>query len=271
MNEKKRIITPYEFNKRIGFVRPLEKIQKAKDPTFREARFYGAVGENEKSYHIEARDVPDAWFQAVDLVYQHGNIQPVTGGSFETVHNRKQIFNISGIIHFPAIRPLEPDIPSGLISILPPPVAKGYLDQYIFKLRYADSKEENEDYTYSQFIEPLYEKVIDRLISDGFGTNQMYIPVGDTASFDLRDPPCLRGIDIKVVNQKLHFTVYFRSWDLWNGFPANLGGLQMLKEMMVGDLQNKGMTIHDGKLMFSSSGLHLYDYAWPLAKMRLGK
>ena len=248
-----------------------ELLKTGEDPTLEESRIYGAVGHDEDIYQVKATDIGDAWFQCVDLVYAHGNIQPITAGSYAETGKRKQIFRINGIINYPGTKPLEPQIPAGFG--LPNPVEPGYLDSYLQKLRIAASKEPNEDYVYAEWIEPCYEKILERFPKDGAGTNQMYmdIKVGDEKSINLKDPPCLRGIDIKVVNGRLHFAVEFRSWDLWNGFPANLGGLQLLKEMMVEDLNDRGMQLEDGKLMFSSSGLHLYEYAWDLAKTRLNK
>jgi thymidylate synthase len=79
----------------------------------------------------------------------------------------------------------------------------------------------------------------------------------------LADPPCLRHIDTRIRDGKLHFMVYFRSWDLYGGFPANLGGIQMLKEYMAAEIG-----VEDGEIIASSKGLHLYDYAWDLAKIR---
>jgi len=98
---------------------------------------------------------------------------------------------------------------------------------------------------------------------DGFGTNQAYMTVGEPESLFLKDPPCLRGIDTRVRDNKLHFVVYFRSWDLWNGFPANLGAIQLLKEYMASSIG-----VEDGEIIAASKGLHLYDYVWELAKLR---
>jgi thymidylate synthase len=64
---------------------------------------------------------------------------------------------------------------------------------------------------------------------------------------------------------KLHFFVYFRSWDLWGGFPANLGALQMLKEDMA-----KRIGVEPGETIAYSKGLHLYKYIWELAQLRTG-
>ena len=75
------------------------------------------------------------------------------------------------------------------------------------------------------------------------------------------DPPCLRMIDTRVREGKLNFIVYFRSWDLWAGFPSNLAAIQLLKEYMAGEIGVK-----DGELVAMSKGLHLYEYAWELAK-----
>jgi len=77
---------------------------------------------------------------------------------------------------------------------------------------------------------------------------------------------CLRSIDTRISEGKLHFQVYFRSWDLWNGFPANLGAIQLLKEYMAGQIG-----VEDGEIIVSSKGLHLYDYIWELAKLRANK
>jgi thymidylate synthase len=73
----------------------------------------------------------------------------------------------------------------------------------------------------------------------------------------------LRSIDTRIQNDTLHFFVYFRSWDLWNGFPANLAAIQNLKEYMAGEIG-----VSDGEMVVESKGLHLYGYAEDLAKLR---
>jgi len=78
-----------------------------------------------------------------------------------------------------------------------------------------------------------------------------------------KDPPCLRLIDCRIRYDKLHFFVYFRSWDLWNGFPPNLAAIQLLKEYMAAEIG-----VDDGEIVATSKGLHLYDHAWDLAAMR---
>ena len=125
------------------------------------------------------------------------------------------------------------------------------------------ARQPGEDYTYGQYLEPQINEVIRMYREDGFGTNQAYMTVGDPDAIKLKDPPCLRGIDTRIEGEKLHFMVYFRSWDLWNGFPANLGAIQLLKEYMAASIG-----VEDGEIIAASKGLHLYDYVWELAKLR---
>jgi intein/homing endonuclease len=72
---------------------------------------------------------------------------------------------------------------------------------------------------------------------------------------------CLRHIDTRIQDGKLHFYPYFRSWDLWGGLPANLGGIQLMKEYIASEIG-----VEDGEIIASSKGLHLYDYSFDLAK-----
>ena len=48
---------------------------------------------------------------------------------------------------------------------------------------------------------------------------------------------------------------------MWGGFPANLGGIQLLKEYIKDEIG-----IEDGEMIATSKGLHIYDYTFDLAK-----
>jgi thymidylate synthase len=110
------------------------------------------------------------------------------------------------------------------------------------------------------------EEVIRLYREDGHNTNQAVLEIGMPADIMLPDPPCLRLVDTRIRNGKLHFIVYFRSWDLYNGFPVNLAGLQQLKNYMADEIG-----VADGSIRAVSKGLHLYDDMWELACARTGK
>jgi thymidylate synthase len=211
---------------------------------------------------IKARDLPDAWFQCVYQILDTGRTYTIDRGSYEG-QKRIEFDYITVHIKYPGKRPLLPDIPLALG--IPNPVDNDYLDQYLPYLM-TSTKKEGEEYTYGEYLEPQIKEVIRMYREDGHGTNQAYMTVGDPKTLYLSDPPCLRGIDTRIKDNKLHFVVYFRSWDLWNGFPANLGAIQLLKEYMA-----ESIGVEDGQIIAASKGLHLYDYIWELAKLRTMK
>jgi len=215
-----------------------------------------------KLIFIEARDLPDAWFQCVYQILDEGRTYTIDRGSFQG-QKRLEFDYVTVHIKFPGTRPLLPDIPPSLG--IPNPVADDYLDQYLPYLM-TSVKREGEEYTYGEYLEPQIDEVIRMYREDGHGTNQAYMTVGDPRTIYSQDPPCLRGIDTRIKDNALHFITYFRSWDLWNGFPANLGAIQLLKEYMA---ENIG--VEDGEIIAASKGLHLYDYVWELAKLRTMK
>jgi len=211
---------------------------------------------------IKARDLPDAWFQCVYQILDTGRTYTIDRGSYEG-QKRIEFDYITVHIKYPGKRPLLPDIPPALG--IPNPVDNDYLDQYLPYLM-TSIKKEGEEYTYGEYLEPQIKEIIRMYKEDGHGTNQAYMTVGDPKTLYLSDPPCLRGIDTRIKDNKLHFVVYFRSWDLWNGFPANLGAIQLLKEYMADSIG-----VEDGQIIAASKGLHLYDYIWELAKSRTMK
>jgi thymidylate synthase len=110
------------------------------------------------------------------------------------------------------------------------------------------------------------EWVIDIYRKYGYNNNQMILQIGEPTDLLLLDPPCLRQIGCKILDNKLNFFVNFRSWELFNGLPANLAGIQILKEYMSSEIG-----VDDGVMIVESKGLHLYGYAENLAKLRCMK
>lgn len=210
-----------------------------------------------KPVFIEARDLPDAWYRCLYNIVEHDNIYTIDRGSYKG-QKRLEFDYVTVHIKHPGVRPLLPDIPPSFG--IPNPVAEGYLEEYLPYLM-TSAKQEGEDYTYGQYLEDQINTVMNMYTWEGHGTNQAYMTVGDPESIELDDPPCLRGIDTRISNNKLHFIIYLRSWDLYSGFPANLGAIQLLKEYMANQIG-----VEDGEIIASSKGLHLYDYVWDIAK-----
>jgi len=249
---------------------------------------------------IEARDLGDAWFQTLYRILDQGTVFKIDRGSYEG--QRRLQFSYATIqIKNPGTRPLLPQIEPHYG--LPNPVSDDYLDSYLPYLMTGELKP-GESYTYgsrmckvpvewiwlsyhrdrfkdiliqdkevwsntsiiSEDSEQFFLNQVELLIwtykNKGYRNNQMILQVGQPTDMLLQDAPCLRHVDTKIEDGKLHFFPYFRSWDLYSGFPANLAGLQLMKEYIASEIG-----VEDGEIIATSKGLHIYDYAFDLAKV----
>lgn len=220
-----------------------------------------------KPVFIKARDLPDAWFRCLWEILDYGHKYTVDRGSYEG-QQRLEFDYITIQITHPGTRPLLPDIPPA--CGIPNPVADDYMDEYLPYLM-TNAKAPGEDYTYGERLAGWngvnqIDEVIEMYKKQGYGTNQAAMSIAIPTDIVLGDPPCLRHVDTRIKDGKLHFMVYFRSWDLWGGFSANLAGLQLMKEYMAAEIG-----VEDGEIIASSKGMHLYDYSWNLAELRTYK
>ena len=204
---------------------------------------------------IEARDLSEAWFLCLHNIIEKSHEYKIDRGSYAG-QRRKELELAVVLINYPGTRPLIPNVPQGV----PPPSTMDYVESYLPYLMTAHRKK-GEQYTYGQYLEKQIAEVIRMYREDGHNTNQAFMAVGNEESILLSDPPCLRMIDTRINKGRLNFIVYFRSWDLWAGFPSNLAAIQLLKEYMASEIGVK-----DGELVAMSKGLHLYEYSWELAK-----
>jgi len=204
---------------------------------------------------IDARDLAEAWFLCLRKALTEGREYKIERGSYAGQHRKELDFIVVQIKH-PETRPLVPMTPPGV----PPPSTMAYVEEYLPYLM-TSHRREGEQYTYGQYLEPQISEVIRMYKEEGHNTNQAFMTVGNEQSIFLSDPPCLRQIDTRIVDNKLKFVVYFRSWDLWAGFPSNLAAIQLLKEYMASEIG-----VEDGEMLCLSKGLHLYEYSWDLAR-----
>ncbi len=199
---------------------------------------------------VDALDLNDAWRNTLWCCNDRGYDYTIKRGSYEG-QIRRQLDYLTIVVNKPWTKPFNFYTPGGM----PPPTTPEKINSYFYNYLITDTKVEGEDYTYGQFIAPQLPEVIKILKTSEGMTNQACITIGDVNSINLKDPPCLKLIDFKVVKNTLNMTVYFRSWDLFVGLPENLGGLQLLKEFVLMHLNG----VEDGKLIAHSSGGHIYE------------
>ena len=203
--------------------------------------------------YVEAYSIDSAWRESMSMCVKSGYDFLVKGGSY-VGQIRKQLPYVTIIINNPSHRPLAPILPPGI----PAPTSDDKISEYFSRYIFGSEKAENEAYTYGEFIQKQLPRILSLLIMSKGNTNQATICIGNEETTNLDDPPCLRSISFKVVNGELNICVYFRSWDLYAGMPENLGGLQLLKELVL-SLLEPHFPVEDGKIIAFSDGLHLYE------------
>jgi len=204
---------------------------------------------------IKARDLSEAWFLCLREVLRNGYVYTIDKGSSQGQRRKGLDFIVLEITH-PGLRPLSPDVPAGA----PAPASAEAIEEYM-KYLLTSERNSKQEYTYGEDLEEPIFKVIEMYKKEGFGTNQACLSIGGANSILLKDPQCLRIIDTRIRYGKLHFVIYFRSWDLYGGLPMNLGGLQLLKEFMAEEIG-----VEDGGMIAISKGLHLYENSWKAAE-----
>ena len=250
---------------------------------------------------IKATTLSDAWFQTLYKCVEHGREFAIDQGSFEG-QKRLEFDFITIQITQPWVEPLLPKV-NPLLGF-PDPVEDEYLDDYLPYLMTGEIQE-GESYSYGErinrvnideiFQDARTELYIDELTrlpkliqgydllteenllsqmelmiwtykNKGHRNNQMVLQVGQPSDILLKDPPCLRHIDSRIQDNKLHFFPYFRSWDLYSGFPANLAAIELMKQYCAEEIG-----VENGEIIASSKGLHLYDYVFEIAEAIRGK
>lgn len=249
-----------------------------------------------KSVFVEEKTLDSMWFALLSEVYKHGRKNHIDYGSFAG-SNRLEFDYVAGTIEFPTTRPLAPIVPDGV----PPVTTDEEIEKYFINyLMDGHNLEGNEHYRYATWISggnyvmPIFETpdfsvpggveirvpnqvewIINHYKEKGHGNNHCYIQVGypeSSFAYDIpwetederQTSPCLRGIDTHIKDGELCFAVVFRSWDLFAGFPENMGGITMLMEYMAEQLGVK-----TGPLSFSCLKLHCYDSQIEAVKARL--
>jgi thymidylate synthase len=218
-----------------------------------------------KHVKITAFDCPDAWFQTLNRIWNEGDTFKVGFGSEETETKK---LNLTIEISQPETRLLVAD---------KAPCDMKYIQWYALTYLWCGEGKQDETYTYgSRLREPTdqIEEAIKRYIQerqDRQVTMVIRLP-SDIEKFrpgtkERHEPPCLSLIDTEVLDNKMHLTCYFRSWDAYAGLPANIAGLQIFNEAFVSEINSRGnLNLKTGKLIFHSKNCHIYQRQYKLVE-----
>jgi len=205
---------------------------------------------------IRAFDLPSAWYKAVNLIYSEGEIFKIERGS-EVTSSKK--LSVTLDIEHPEQRPLVDE---------KAPCDIRYVEQIYLSYLFLTEKSPDESYTYGERLRKPVDQIetVVKRFKEFKGDRQNTMVLRLPQDLHLADPPCLTVIDTEVSEDRLHFFPYFRSWDCYAGLPANLAGLQILKEHMAGEIGVK-----PGKTVAYSKNLHLYERQFEFVEKLLGE
>lgn len=241
---------------------------------------------------VRGTTLGDVWFNLLVHLNQYGRKYLITSGSHEGEH-RVEFDMASGWIDFPHSRPLAPILPPSVIAV---PTNDDKIEKYFQEYLMDPNKRPDEEYRYSEWINgkifnrwtqsftTALEWTIDHFRKKGYGNNHCYITVGSNeTNFRYDKPydkdketergtsPCLRGIDIKVKENHLLLGIIYRSWDLYSGWPENMGGFTLLGEYITEMICSDRDDLFAGPMGFFSMGLHCYDHQLNAVMQVLGK
>lgn len=222
---------------------------------------------------IEATDLGEAWVRCMWHVIEHGRAYFIQTGSRAGMHRIVNDALVVSIKH-PESRPFYPLAQAGQVI----PIDENAVNEYFVNYVYSpEPPAPNEHYKYSEFIYPLANRIIDYYVEKGFGNAHATIRVGNPFCFlDYFEPhkteaerkttPCLLDIDTRIIDEHLCFYVYYRSWDLFSGYPLNNAGFQLLKEFMCHEITDRsGRMVRPGGTLTVCKDLHLYSEDLPAA------
>jgi len=222
-----------------------------------------------KHLKVSAFDCPDAWFKTLSAIWREGDVFKVGFGSEETETKK---LNLTIEITNPQNKPLVSD---------KAPCDFKYVQGYALEYLWCGERQNEEPYTYGSRLNDPYEahrvnqveEAVKRYAqeqNDRQVTMVIRLPE-DILKFDKNskksEPPCLSLIDTEILDNQMHLTCYFRSWDAFGGLPANIAGLQLFNEAFVSEINERGnLSLKTGKLIFHSKNCHIYQRQYNLVK-----
>jgi len=198
--------------------------------------------------YLQATSIEDAWFQACQACLDYGRAYTIQRGSYAG-ERRWQLDSLT--LDIPT-----PTIPATLTLRGQVVASRTQISDYFLGYILNATRPPKCDYTYGERIDYSLDLIVAR-ITDSPQSNQHFIPIARPADVHLADPPCLQSITLQVVGGRLALHSFWRSWDVCNALPVNLGGLRLLADYIS---LTAGLS-DNPRLYAYSSGAHIYEHS----------
>ena len=227
-----------------------------------------------KMYYFEFLTIPESWVKLLDVCMREGRVYVIDRGSRKG-KRRKELDLVVIQIKKPWLRPLTPHLEAPGYAPTEKEIREYYLyfvHPYTSSVEYLPEKLRHEySYTYGEKIGCKQYEALINMLAITPNTNQAVLRVTEDVDIHMESPPCLCLLQFKVIEGRLVCYAYFRSWDLFGGYPYNVPAIQLLKEDVLDSVNRKrremGLSeFNDGELVLISAGLHIYETEWEVVK-----
>ncbi|MFX0117651.1 MAG: thymidylate synthase [Candidatus Hodarchaeota archaeon] len=141
-------------------------------------------------------------------------------------------------------------------------------NSYEYALEYGtlyllSAEKEKETYTYGSRLRDEVDQIDEaiEILKEKPTSRQVCLTVARPTDLSLPDPPCLRLVDLKIYEEALTLTAFFRSWDIFGAANTNLMGLNDVQKWVA-----KELGVKEGVLQVASPNAHIYPYAYKVVE-----
>lgn len=202
-------------------------------------------------YKVRGRTVAQTWVKILRIILKFGDIKETDGMKI------KEILNLAAVVYGE-----DPDnfyVPDYLGFDLKK--VEEYIPQIVGK-----EKISGLHYTYgyrlgSHFGVDQVEKIIERLKNDPNAREALGVLFDPKVDIEAQHRPCVVLVQALRNQDKLNFTAYIRSNDIYGGWPLNAFGLRKLQQKIA---DASGLPL--GDLTLISGSAHMYDFNFTQAQ-----
>ncbi len=195
-----------------------------------------------------------AWVKVVDAAMRLGYVKETEYGE-----RQKQLLNVVVTLKTPR----EPSLERRFTRYIPADEFKRHVDSLL-----TPERPRGTSYTYGERLRAhpaagdQLQLLIDKLASSPSTRRAVAVTWLHGVDGSSENPPCLLLIQGDVTGGRYNHTAYFRSHDLYRGWPLNAYGQLVLAHRIAAALRDKGLDVEPGFITIISGAAHVYEHDW---------
>ncbi len=208
-----------------------------------------------------ARNIPDAYYYLNTAIWEHGKV-------FNFSRNTPEDDRDSGIV---SLEGTTKAVMADITITNPweePRKHEKDPNSYDYSLTYGtlyllSASKKDETYTYGSRLRDKVDQIDQaiKILKEKPNSRQVCLTVARPEDLSLPDPPCLRLVDLKIYDNALTLTAFFRSWDAFGAANTNILGLNDVQKYVAEEIGAE-----QGILQINSPNAHIYPHAYKIVR-----